>query len=253
MSGPLGEVETLVAGISIGCATVVRSNGILGGLLFLYDAVLQVVHLLRDGISTKGVRKLLALGVGGALVAFGAFLPQYEAYQGFCRADVQHERRPWCDHAIPSIFAFVQQHYWNTGLFRYWTLSNLPLFLLAMPCLWILLVSSAWAYPTSPISATLGDLPTRDTFDRESLIRLAMPQAVLALAALTSYHVQIINRLSSGYPLWYIWLASMIATPREHSANNLISRKKAGELMVRTMAIYAIVQGGLFASFLPPA
>ena len=137
--------------------------------------------------------------------------------------------------------------YRDVGLFRYWTLSNLPLFLLALPCLWMLLVSSVWAwtYSTPSISATTTNSRTGAIFDRKSLIRLAMPQVVLALAAFTSYHVQIINRLSSGYPLWYIWIASMVASPSE--------QRRTAKLMVRSVAIYAIFQGGLFASFLPPA
>ena len=143
----------------------------------------------------------------------------------------------------------------NVGLFRYWTLSNLPLFLLAIPCLWILLISSVWAweYPTATPSAKSKNPTICATFDRESLIRLAMPQVILALAAFTSYHVQIINRLSSGYPLWYVWLASVMAIPREQSIDKRMGSHRAGQFTVRAIAIYAIVQGGLFASFLPPA
>jgi phosphatidylinositol glycan class V len=134
-------------------------------------------------------------------------------------------------------------------------LSNLPLFLLAMPCLTILLVSSAWACTNSiPTGSAISkNWQTRIFFEKESLIRLAMPQVVLALAAFTTYHVQIINRLSSGYPLWYIWLASIVAAPAEQAQAALIKDRKTVQLMVRAMAIYAIVQGGLYASFLPPA
>ena len=110
--GSLGEIETIVGGVSFGCATVVRSNGILGGLPFLYDAVLQGLHILRDGISTKEVRKLLALCTGGVLIAVGAFLPQYEAYQRFCVDVVEPDRRPWCDYTFPSIYEWVQKYYW---------------------------------------------------------------------------------------------------------------------------------------------
>ena len=143
----------------------------------------------------------------------------------------------------------------DVGLFRYWTASNLPLFLLAMPCLWMLLVSSAWActYHTSSTFTVLKNSITVANLDKDSLIRLAMPQVVLALAAFISYHVQIINRLSSGYPLWYIWLASVIAEPAKQPRDSLIRRGGTPQLIVRSMAIYAIVQGGLFASFLPPA
>lgn len=85
------------------------------------------------------------------------------------------------------------------------------------------------------------------------LRRLAVPQLVLAVITLTSYHVQIITRLSSGYPVWYWWLANLII--EDHSASPLIQtrRKKLGLFLVKWMIMYAVIQGGLFASFLPPA
>ena len=71
---------------------------------------------------------------------------------------------------------------------------------------------------------------------------LALPQLVLAILALTSYHVQIITRISSGYPLWYIWLAAKATDEPKRVA-----------IVIRWMVIYALVQAGLYASFLPPA
>ena len=81
--------------------------------------------------------------------------------------------------------------------------------------------------------------------------RFAAPQITVAALALTSYHVQIITRLSSGYPVWYWWVASLILEDRK---NSLMGRKLGIALVIsRWMVIYAILQGGLFASFLPPA
>ena len=145
----------------------------------------------------------------------------------------------------------------NVGFLQYWTLSNLPLFLLAMPCLAVLALSSFWAFtyqhrrPRLP--ANSGESKADAAVDKGSLLRLAMPQLVLALAALTIYHVQIINRLSSGYPLWYIWLASMITNSEGRVSGSPVKRRAAARLMVSLMGMYAIIQGGLFASFLPPA
>jgi GPI mannosyltransferase 2 len=69
--------------------------------------------------------------------------------------------------------------------------------------------------------------------------------------ALLSYHVQVITRLSSGYPLWNIWLISSIeASGRKDVVESYDFRPKT---IVRWMVIYAMVQGALFASFLPPA
>lgn len=74
------------------------------------------------------------------------------------------------------------------------------------------------------------------------LLRLALPQFTLACAALTTFHVQVITRLSSGYPLWYIALAS-----------DIYDRKWTAQSLVRWFVMYALVQGALFAKFLPPA
>lgn len=78
-----------------------------------------------------------------------------------------------------------------------------------------------------------------------TLVRcMAVAQVLLTVLAFTSYHVQIITRISSGYPVWYWWLAA-----------NLMDRKSKdpGNGIVMFMVMYASVQGALFASFLPPA
>ena len=70
----------------------------------------------------------------------------------------------------------------------------------------------------------------------------AAAEVLLAVLAATTYHVQIITRISSGYPVWHWWLA-------EH----LIRGEKTGSRIVMFMVLYASIQGALFASFLPPA
>ena len=78
-----------------------------------------------------------------------------------------------------------------------------------------------------------------------------LPQLVLVILALTSYHIQIITRLSSGYVVWYWWLAHIMV---EYQHLDLFGRKwNVSKAVVRWMVMYALVQGGLFASFLPPA
>jgi hypothetical protein len=81
------------------------------------------------------------------------------------------------------------------------------------------------------------------------LYRAALPQALLTLLAVTNYHVQIINRLSSGYAVWYWWLAFCVI---DDTSPQPKGRGVPG-LTVKWMITYALIQGGLFASFLPPA
>jgi phosphatidylinositol glycan class V len=141
----------------------------------------------------------------------------------------------------------------NCGLFRYWTISNVPLFLLAAPMISIITMSIFWV---SSGSATNGrgllqqgkrdnklpheeERPVADSI----LLNLAMSQSLLLLLTLTTAHVQIITRISSAYPVWMWYLAAL-------------ARKEDslwGENLVRFLVIYALIQGGLFATFLPPA
>lgn len=79
--------------------------------------------------------------------------------------------------------------------------------------------------------------------------QLVIPQLVLAVAATTNFHVQIINRISSGYPVWYLVVAKWLLDEREGTAKKTIYSKWT----VRGMVMYALIQGMLFAGFLPPA
>lgn len=83
---------------------------------------------------------------------------------------------------------------------------------------------------------------------RTCLYRLAIPQAVLAALALTNSHVQIINRISSGYPLWY-WYISFCTLEYGNTTHAALKPR----FLVQAMVLYGFIQGGLFASFLPPA
>jgi len=132
----------------------------------------------------------------------------------------------------------------NVGFLRYWTLPNLPLFLLAAPVLYLLLKSGTEVL-SKPRILCKGTV-SPPTFDNTvALLRsMASVQVILAALALTNYHVQIITRISSGYPLWYWWLADMLSHSKTASF---------GKNVIIFMVMYATIQGALFASFLPPA
>jgi len=148
----------------------------------------------------------------------------------------------------------------DVGFLRYWKLSNLPLFLLAAPMLYILLESGAAVlagvkYPAAAAAATTAgsskaavDHKTVGAARTVTVIRAAAAaQVLLAVMAITNYHVQIITRIASGCPVWYFWLGQ-----------SLIARDKLGQgsrnrVIVTFMVMYAAIQGVLFTSFLPPA
>lgn len=113
------------------------------------------------------------------------------------------------------------------------------------------------------------DLREKTAFAR-CVRRFALPQIVLAVLTLMNFHVQIINRISSGYPMWYLVIALAIVTERNETKSTgsssrsrlalsdalmirLLGSVKIQEWLVRSMIMYAMIQGGLYASFMPPA
>lgn len=88
-------------------------------------------------------------------------------------------------------------------------------------------------------------------FAERCLRRFALPQLILAILAVAVYHVQIVTRISSGYVVWYWWLATMLAgkckTDIAGTSWNL------PRVVIQWMIVYSLIQGSLFASFLPPA
>jgi phosphatidylinositol glycan class V len=149
----------------------------------------------------------------------------------------------------------------NVGLFRYWSLPNIPLFVLAAPMLWVMITSSLTVLrghlqpllhgrPAPQDSATTE--PTNNSAVTHYFPELALPQLVLAIAAITSFHVQIVNRLASGYPTWYMIIATWLID-EQTMPNTGAKLHKRNQWIVRGMITYALAQGMLFANFLPPA
>jgi phosphatidylinositol glycan class V len=109
----------------------------------------------------------------------------------------------------------------------------------------IMTVSGLWAIRDSPFNQPKNAAKTVDLTEphRYQVLRnLAATQLLLAVYTLTTAHAQIITRISSASPVW-VWYLAVTYAKDESIARHF----------VRFMVIYAVVQGGLFASFLPPA
>lgn len=102
----------LGAGVCFGLATTVRSNGLLSALVFAYDLVAAVPRLPQVLSSFAEVQRLLVTTVAACLVAAGMIVPQWIAYEEYCANPSLGDRRPWCHKYPPSIYSWVQHHYW---------------------------------------------------------------------------------------------------------------------------------------------
>ncbi|KAI8964504.1 glycosyltransferase family 76 protein [Daldinia sp. FL1419] len=234
------DVSLVASGMWFGFATTFRSNGLFNGIPF----AIALAHELTMPPTLSSLRRRFSLILGGLTIAISFVIPQIAAFQTFCSVPSGVRLRPWCRSMFPSIYSFVQARYWNVGFLRYWTPSNIPLFLLAAPMIYILITSSLKLIKR-PLSITSKEFISDDSSHLTILIRsMALSQLILAALSITNYHVQIITRISSGYPLWYWWLAIIIADNKTSAF---------GSNVVKFIVMYAIIQGALFASFLPPA
>lgn len=125
----------------------------------------------------------------------------------------------------------------------------MPLFLIAAPLLLTLTWSGSLPFRSSKREGST-EVQTQLQSTNSILRRLAIPQIVTAFLALTTFHVQIVNRISSGYILWYLHLASYVLKDQAGGVTKNSKLRKAG---ISAMIIYACIQAALYSAFLPPA
>lgn len=108
------NTATLASAVVFSASCMVRSNGILNGVLFLHDFVLQIaaVAVRSNGEPKSMLLRFLRIGVlgsGGLIIGLGFAAPQVIAWKDYC---TEGNSRPWCFDIVPSIYFWVQGHYW---------------------------------------------------------------------------------------------------------------------------------------------
>ncbi|KAK6513489.1 ER membrane glycoprotein subunit of the GPI transamidase complex-like protein [Arthrobotrys megalospora] len=269
--GVINELLLLLSGLLFGVSGLFRSNGIINGILFVFEVSQSLWRLMSGTNPVANIRLFLVSGISGALVGIPTVWRQYQGWSEYCAVESSIQR-VWCAKKLPSIYSFVQSHYWGVGLLKYWTPGNIPLFLLAAPMLYVLFKTSLDIMGIqNPTTNRLYSLNLTQA-NKDLLFRLTVPQLLLATLAVTNYHVQIITRLSSGLPMWYIVAAAALVQttaitqePGSQDSSKLNESGKAtvedssttgaswARVAVRFFLGYQVVQAVLYGGFLPPA
>ena len=95
------NAKLVAAGVLFATGTSPRSNGVLSGTLFAYDAILISFRVVTSGLTLNRLSHLISIVTGGSLIVLAVVWPQYLAYTLYCGSDVTP--RPWCGKMIPSI------------------------------------------------------------------------------------------------------------------------------------------------------
>lgn len=112
MSSIRADFHKLGSGACFAAATLMRSNGLLSGLILLYDVARYVPSVVSAQLGIHDVRRITVTCLAGSLIALAFLGPQYLAYTEFCDRGSGTGTRPWCDKTFPSIYSWVQSHYW---------------------------------------------------------------------------------------------------------------------------------------------
>ncbi|CDS01042.1 related to GPI18-mannosyltransferase [Sporisorium scitamineum] len=247
-SDALGWTQVAATSFWFAVATGFRANGT---LLVGYVAF----KLIGEARSGKPVLAALKLLLSAMVCVSPSVLFQTWAYSRFCLSGVD---RPWCADRVPSIYAFVQSHYWNVGLLRYWQPAQLPNFILAAPVLLAIAYTTHIYYRRSTLPQIAASLlpptttPSAPSTISASLTLQATPKAIpyilhgvlLGLLLLLASHVQIALRLATPGGLPMVWWGTAQAV--------LLSRLMR-MVVVGYLAVQYCMAIVLYAGFYPPA
>lgn len=242
--------QRVLAAISWSLAGLTRSNGILLPGFFIYEYLHSIRHMSRRKSLIRFFRLLILIAISWS--GFVAFLSY--GYDIYCGKSVAEER-PWCNNFIPNIYSFVQSHYWNVGFLRYFTVHQIPNFLLAAP-MTLLCISCIKAYLNVDLKWCLKlglcDRHTSLTCKKLPFFKRAVLPHVYLLAVMLAYtifvvHIQIINRLFSFMPIIY-WYQAHLYSIAEGRLGKARKRFQVG-LMCSLSIVFMI----LLFTFYPPA
>ncbi|ORX89815.1 mannosyltransferase [Basidiobolus meristosporus CBS 931.73] len=222
-------------------STLTRSNGVVYVGFFIFDLCIKNRSSSAVVYMTQ-VLKAMAL----SLVTFlGMASFQMYGYLNYCANTSQP--RPWCQARIPLLYSFVQEEYWNCGLFRYYEWKQLPNFLLAAPMV-LLSFCGIWSYAAHDLLRffSVGILKaTRE----EALLPFIYLWGVLLVYCTLAMHIQVITRFFSCMPTVYWFAAHLLAQDTDNSKR----KRVASQIVLFYFITYGLVGIVLFSNFFPPA
>ncbi|XP_070533797.1 GPI mannosyltransferase 2-like [Ptychodera flava] len=242
--------------VSCGFILYFLARYVIRNLVTVYKAKqlsVLIISLIR--IFTKGLLSLVSV----FLILSPFFIFQYYAYIKFCTdqklfglfdvvrplTEMRHEyidfqesgdfvdatpsavfgKAPWCNNTPPLIYSYIQEKYWNVGLFQYYELKQIPNFLLALPMI-ILGCAAVWTYCTARWShvKVLGLIPRKEKeedaenndragFYSDGVFVYLVHMASLLLFGILFMNIQVITRfLASSCPVIYWFVAAITTT-----------------------------------------
>ena len=133
----LEQDNRLASVLLFALGSAARSNGTTSCGFIGYKCLQEIILHYRVSVSKGDKMRPRAMALKFLKVTpffFVIFLPfmlfQYYGYHLFCKTP---QISPWCNALVPIPYSYIQKHYWNVGLLKYYELKQLPNFLLTLP------------------------------------------------------------------------------------------------------------------------
>ncbi|KAJ5070543.1 gpi mannosyltransferase 2 [Anaeramoeba ignava] len=225
-----------------------RSNGMINAGFILFDSLhrFKIARKITDFLVII-FQSLFAV----VLIMIPNIVYQFYAYKQFCLSEFIKNTTgvpSWCNNTIPSIYGYVQNHYWNVGFLNYYTFLQIPNFLLAFPIVLISLLGIFYSWKKDFFNVlTIGFFPDKNSdfqfFTSKNVLVHTFHLLFLTLFGLFIMHVQVITRfLSSSSPFIYWFAAEVVMNPKF---------RKFSLFLIAYFLIFSFVGPLLFTNFYP--
>lgn len=258
--------------LCFGLGSTIRSNGIVSfGFIFYY--YMKKIYQKRRLILPIHYCIL-------CLIPF--FLTQYFLYKEYCyEKNIPFELKLygfdnnlpmplsnfssiWCLKTIPLSYQYVQKNYWNVGFLNYWTLKQIPNFVLALPVFvligsfiknWFCIIrKDLWERKLSYLFVNRKEYKKNIWFEKTDFIPHIIYMVFLSSFALFFMHIQVATRfLFSSGPFLYFISADKIKQYDIKNRNliKIFYLLKTEKFLFYYYSMYVIVGICLFSNFLP--
>ncbi|PPQ89577.1 hypothetical protein CVT25_012249 [Psilocybe cyanescens] len=230
------QQKWFLASASFALAGTFRSNGIFLSGFILWGLVISPF---LNGIMPTS--RMLLKSIFLTAIVIGPFVIYHiTTYSIFCTTGTSPVPE-WCSRIPPSLYTYVQSTYWNSGFLLYWTLGQLPNFVIATPT--ILLLSAFSFHHLRNTSLINPKNPKTDNpFGNPTLTPHVIHAIIFTCILVFASHTQIILRVAASMPIVY-WAAAWL----------LLEYPKLGRIWVMWSVLWGIISTILWAAFLPPA
>lgn len=279
--------------IPLSLSTSVRSNGILNIGFITYF----IIQFAFKNLHLKSIKKLfiiiLKYTVFLILIILTCSVPfilvQIYDYYKYC-TDFSHSlpqnvidfglvnnlilpgqvsihKQTWCFKKIPLAYSYVQDHYWNVGVLRYFEFRQIPNFMLAFPIIYIIVTNSIKFFKCHKnYCLNLGifrfkwctnNKITGDCNFKKEMFVFVVHALFLTVFCTFCIHVQVTTRIicsGSPVPYWFTAYYFESCKKKSNSLENIFlnkNRNNYARCTIYYFLSYFIVGVVMFTNFLP--